>query len=70
MYRVEDHGSVMIVRPMGPEAMAWIEENVEDPQWFAGGMVVEPRYLGELLAGMDQDLGLAEEEARMREEVL
>lgn len=50
---VESHGSVVLVRPQSDEAREWIEEHV-DPlaQWFGSALVVEPRYLIQLLEGM------------------
>lgn len=50
---VENHGSIVLVRPVTADASAWIDENVSDEaQWFAGALVVEPRYVAHLLDGM------------------
>lgn len=52
---VVNHGSIVIVRPKTAEARQWIEDHVsDDAQWF-GGIVVEPRYLDDLLQGMMAD---------------
>ena len=55
---VEDHGSIILVRPITNAAKGWIHENVQyDAQWFGGALAVESRYLGGLIAGM-RDSGL------------
>lgn len=49
-------GSVCIVTPKTDEARTWIEDNVQDDaQRWGGGIVVEPRHLADLLAGMVAD---------------
>jgi hypothetical protein len=43
---VEDHGSIMLVRPISDDGRAWLNETApEDAQFFGGAMVVEPRYI-------------------------
>jgi hypothetical protein len=55
---VENHGSILLVRPLTPVAQDWIAENVGgDPQWWAGAIACEPRYVDDLVAGM-ADAGL------------
>mgnify|MGYP003136241576 CR=1 FL=1 len=50
--------SIAIVTPESRSARVWIDEHVvgdlnEEPlQWIGGGLVVEPRYLDALVAGM------------------
>lgn len=58
--RVEDHGSIFVVQPLSQAADSWLEDNVwgdspEEHTWWAGGLVVEPRYVEELVAGMIGD---------------
>ena len=49
-------GSVYLVRPLTPAADAWIEKNVQDDaQWFGPSLVVEHRYVADLIAGMKAD---------------
>jgi hypothetical protein len=56
---VENHGSIVLFRPLTPKASAWIDENVQDDaQYFGSALVVEPRYAGDLAQGMVND-GLA-----------
>lgn len=51
---VHYHGSVCIVVPETDEATEWIDEFVYEPMWYCGGIVVEPRYLENLVAGMEE----------------
>lgn len=54
--RIENHGSIVLVRPLTAAADAWLDDNVGDgAQTFGGAIVVEPRYLYELVAGMQAD---------------
>lgn len=50
---VENHGSLVLVRPETDAATDWLNDNT-DPEatWFAGALVVEPRYVEDLLLGM------------------
>ncbi len=49
---VENHGTLVLVRPETDAATAWLNENVDECVWFAGALVVEPRYVEGLLLGM------------------
>jgi hypothetical protein len=49
--RVEDHGSVLLVRPLTQNACAWLKENT-DGMWFGSALAVEPPYVLNLVAGM------------------
>lgn len=44
--RFEDHGSVVLVRPLTDAAREWIDENVQQEgwQWFGGALGVDARY--------------------------
>jgi hypothetical protein len=56
MFTVEDHGSIVLVRPLTDDVEEWLEEHTdEESQWFGGALVVEPRYLSPLLAGMFEE---------------
>ena len=56
-----NHGSVAFVEPRTQRAKDWIAEHVTGEQtWWCGGLVVEPRYLEDLTAGM-RDAGLTVE---------
>ena len=54
---VENHGSVVLLRPITPEAKDWIEENCATESWqFMGtALAVEPRYVSPILAGLRED---------------
>ena len=64
--QIENHFSLYLVHPFSEQARAWLEENVQaDAQWFGGALVVEPRYVADLLEGMlAAGLTLACEQAR------
>lgn len=53
-YAIEDHGSIVLVRPMGPHAAAHLRA-VTDGMWFGGALCVEPRDLPDLRAGLERD---------------
>lgn len=54
--RIEDNGSISLVRPLTRKAKDWIDENVQDDaQWFGRALVVEPRYLPFLVSGMVEE---------------
>lgn len=53
---VYNHGSICLVKPRTPAARTWLTENVsESSLWWAGGLVVEPRYLDDLVEAMRGD---------------
>lgn len=50
---VEQHGSLILVREHTDAARDWIRDNVQDGALYLGGsLVVEPRYVEALVAGM------------------
>jgi hypothetical protein len=56
--RVENHGSIVLVRPMTGAGRDWIEANVATDGGlfdFGGALVVEPRYVANLVDGMIAD---------------
>ena len=56
---LEFHGTIILLRPLSPQATSWIDENIADEaQWFGGALAVEPRYCPNIVAGMIDD-GLA-----------
>lgn len=53
---VGNHGSIYLVNPRTPEAERWIYEHTpEDAQWFANALVVDHRYIEDIVRGMDED---------------
>lgn len=50
---VENHGSLALVRWHTDAARDWIRDNMSDEaQYFGAALVVEPRYVGNLVDGM------------------
>lgn len=54
---VENHGSLFLLRPMSDAAEEWLNEHLDpdNSQWFAGALVVEPRYIGDIVDGAVAD---------------
>jgi hypothetical protein len=53
-FRLENHGSVWLVRPLNGEAQEWLEEHT-DGMWFGNALAVEPRYVDGLVFGLESD---------------
>jgi len=53
----ENHGSIAMFTPMTPEARQWIDEHVQVEPWQLMGCSIasEPRYLSQLVEGMQED---------------
>jgi len=57
-FTVQDHGSIMLLEPHTEEARIWVYENLpDDAQTWMNGIVVEPRYMSNILLGIE-DAGL------------
>lgn len=57
-FLVQDHGSICILSPQTDGAMDWVEDNIEQdndyqPYWPA--VVIEPRYMSDILDGITAD---------------
>lgn len=52
-----DHGSIVIMHPRSDAARDWTEQHIpEDAQrWGRGGVVIEPRYVGDIIDGITND---------------
>lgn len=49
-------GSLTLVRPVTQRAEEWVKEHVQgDAQWYGDTLVVEPRYVEQLVNGMKAD---------------
>ena len=58
-FYVENHGSVFLLRPVTPAADSWVNEHIpEDAQYFGNAVVVEHRYIADIVQGIQND-GLA-----------
>lgn len=54
--RVDNHGSIMLLNPLTQAGEAWMDEHLPaDALTFGGGIVVEPRYVGDIVNGMRED---------------
>jgi hypothetical protein len=57
---IENHGSIWLVRPLTQHATEWLHVNVQaDAQWFGGALVVEPRYVANLVNGLSEEGSLS-----------
>jgi len=52
---VENHGTIVMVRPVSEAAQTWVKENVQLQgwQWLGGAFAVKPRRVEDLLDGME-----------------
>ena len=51
-----NHGSICIFTPLTPAAKTWVADHIpEDAQRWGRGIVIEPRYAGDILAGIMGD---------------
>lgn len=59
-FALQDEGTLWLVLPLTPVATDWLESNVEDSaMWMGGALVVEHRYVRDLVDGM-VEAGLGE----------
>ena len=54
MFNVENHGSIMLVRPLTADVEAWLRAHTEG-MWFGNALVVEPRYVMDLVEGLIEE---------------
>ena len=56
-FTITNHGSIVIIEPLTEAAIDWVAEHIpEDAQrWGRAGVVVEPRYVGDIVAGIEAD---------------
>ena len=58
-FRLENHGSLFLLRPLNPVAQNWMSENlpVDDPetQFWGDAIVIEPRYVSPIIDGILTD---------------
>ena len=58
-FSVENHFTIFLLRPLTPAAESWIDEHIpEDAQHFGNAVVVEHRYISDIVEGICND-GLA-----------
>jgi hypothetical protein len=51
---VEDHGSIVLIRPLRETATVWLVSHTEGT-WFGHALAVEPRYVADLVAGLEEE---------------
>lgn len=50
---VDDEGSIVLVTPRSAAAREWLAAYLpDDATWFGGAVVVEPRYVADIVDGM------------------
>ena len=53
MFYIENHGSIVLIRPLTSDVDAWLRASTDaEAQWFGGALVVEPRYVEDLIEGL------------------
>ncbi len=53
---VINHGSIMIFLPTSDAGREWVSEHIaSDAMRWAGGVVVEPRYIDDIIIGAIND---------------
>lgn len=53
---VQNEGSIFLLRPLSENAKQWVNEHLpEDRQTFGNAVVVEHRYIEDIVAGMQAD---------------
>lgn len=55
-FAFRNHGSICLLDPRTPEAKAWVQDNLPgDARRWCGAIVIEPRYVDPILAGIAGD---------------
>ncbi len=59
-FTVQDEGTLVILHPCNDAASEWIQDCLYDeagngPQWWGGGVVIEHRYIGAILQGIEEE---------------
>ena len=55
-FEVSNHGTIFIFTPLTPAAREWVAEFLpQDAQQWAGGVVIEHRYISDVVAGARRD---------------
>lgn len=58
-FALQDEGSIVVLHPENDAARSWIDENLyadgDGPQWWGGGVVIEPRYVIPVVEGLVKD---------------
>lgn len=53
---VLNEGTIFLLIPLTDAASTWVDEHLpEDAQWFGNGVVVEHRYIADIVQGIVND---------------
>lgn len=52
-FRYTHHGSICVLFPLNSDAAEWAELNLEPGMMWAGGHVVEPRFIPAIVDGIE-----------------
>jgi hypothetical protein len=57
-FRIEHHGSIILIVPLGASAREWLDKNLGrdngfQPYWPTA--IVEPRFVAQIIAGIRRD---------------
>jgi len=49
---VAHHGSLVLLQPLNDNAAEWLRGHVsQEARWYVTALVVEPRYVGQIIRG-------------------
>ena len=55
-FKVQNEGNIYLLLPVSEQARAWVEEHLpEDRQYFGRAVVVEHRYIGDIVGGIQAE---------------
>jgi hypothetical protein len=54
-FQIQNEGSLVILYPQSDAGRNWIAEHIGEHQEWCGGVVIESRYVGDVLAGIESD---------------
>jgi hypothetical protein len=57
-FLIENHGSILLLKPLTPSATSWIGEHISQDngyQPYFPTVVVEHRYIADIVAGIQND---------------
>jgi hypothetical protein len=56
MFQVENHGTIVLIRPLTDEVERWLSENVDSSVMrFGRAFVVEPRYVEPIVTALIEE---------------
>lgn len=54
--RIENHGSIVLIRPVSDAGQEWLDNNIgDDAQMFGTAIAAEPRYVQAIIEGAECD---------------